>query len=266
VRGCQVPPRRSEARSSSGSSTSNYQTFAWAPDAATALDQLDAAYRSWVTGVSTLDTADLDRPIGPAEGPWADGPWSSLVPHINREAIHHLAEVALLREPLRRPGPGRRRPVSAYGMQGRLRAAPGRGRELAALVLEGAGGGIAGCLLYVVGCPADDPDTVVITEVWTDQAAHDASLPTSETAPPSPRPSRGSPAHPKASTSRCWVASASTSRTVTTFRTRHDPQASASSTAATSSADGMASIEAATLVADRRNESSTSNRSTALRN
>ncbi len=61
-------------------------------------------------------------------------------------------------------------------MQGRLRAAPGRGRELAALVLEGAGPGLAGCLLYVVGCLADDPDTVVVTEVWTDQAAHDASL------------------------------------------------------------------------------------------
>lgn len=40
----------------------------------------------------------LARPCGPAEGPYAEHPLSALVLHINREAIHHLAEIALLRD------------------------------------------------------------------------------------------------------------------------------------------------------------------------
>ena len=37
-------------------------------------------------------------PCGPAEGPYADLPLAALVLHINREAIHHGAEIALLRD------------------------------------------------------------------------------------------------------------------------------------------------------------------------
>ena len=40
----------------------------------------------------------LARPCGPAEGPWADASMAALVLHINREAIHHMAEVAVLRD------------------------------------------------------------------------------------------------------------------------------------------------------------------------
>ena len=40
----------------------------------------------------------LARPCGPAEGPYADYPMAALVLHINREVIHHGAEVALLRD------------------------------------------------------------------------------------------------------------------------------------------------------------------------
>ncbi len=76
----------------------DYQTFPWSPDSATALSQLDDAYGAWVAGVSPLDAESLNRAVGPAEGPWADWPLSALVLHINREAIHHLAEVALLRD------------------------------------------------------------------------------------------------------------------------------------------------------------------------
>ena len=36
--------------------------------------------------------------VGPAEGPFAEAPMAALVQHINREMIHHLAEVALLRD------------------------------------------------------------------------------------------------------------------------------------------------------------------------
>ena len=45
-----------------------------------------------------LDSEGLARPVGPAEGPWQASPMVDLVCHINREAIHHLAEVALLRD------------------------------------------------------------------------------------------------------------------------------------------------------------------------
>ena len=40
----------------------------------------------------------LGRPCGPAEGPFADAPLAALVQHINREVIHHGAEIALLRD------------------------------------------------------------------------------------------------------------------------------------------------------------------------
>jgi hypothetical protein len=67
-------------------------------DAATALTQLDEAYRRWIAGVGALSTADLDRPIGSAEGPWGHRPMIDLVLHINREVIHHGAEISLLRD------------------------------------------------------------------------------------------------------------------------------------------------------------------------
>ena len=39
----------------------------------------------------------LTRPCGPAEGPFAAEPMATLVLHINREMLHHGAEVPLLR-------------------------------------------------------------------------------------------------------------------------------------------------------------------------
>jgi len=48
--------------------------------------------------VRGLSDDDLNRPCGPAEGPYADEPMSVLVLHINREVIHHGAEIALLRD------------------------------------------------------------------------------------------------------------------------------------------------------------------------
>jgi hypothetical protein len=76
----------------------DYQTAQWSPDAASALKALDETYAGWVAGVAALDQAALARPVGPAEGPFAEHPYVELVLHINREAIHHLAEVTLLRD------------------------------------------------------------------------------------------------------------------------------------------------------------------------
>jgi DinB superfamily len=81
-----------------GGPQADYQTWNWATDANTALRQLDGAYGDWITGVRGLDEQTLDRPIGPAEGQWADKPMIDLVLHISREVIHHGAEIALLRD------------------------------------------------------------------------------------------------------------------------------------------------------------------------
>ena len=76
----------------------DYQSWSYATDADTALQQLDEAYRRWNDGVRRLSEADLARPVGTAEGDWAEHPMIELVLHINREVIHHGAEIALLRD------------------------------------------------------------------------------------------------------------------------------------------------------------------------
>ena len=81
-----------------GGPPADYATWSWATDADTALRQLDAAHSDWIAGVKGLDEEALNRPIGPAEGPWAEYPMLDLVLHINREVIHHGAEIALLRD------------------------------------------------------------------------------------------------------------------------------------------------------------------------
>jgi len=75
-----------------------YRTFDYPGTADAALARLDGLYRQWNSAVSALSDDALARPVGPAEGPFADSPMSALVLHINREMIHHLAEVALLRD------------------------------------------------------------------------------------------------------------------------------------------------------------------------
>jgi DinB family protein len=76
----------------------DYGSWPYATDAKTALTQLDDAYEKWIAGVRTLDDDELDRPCGPAEGPYADYPFTALILHINREMIHHGAEIACIRD------------------------------------------------------------------------------------------------------------------------------------------------------------------------
>jgi DinB superfamily len=76
----------------------DYQTHRFAGDADTALAQLDEAYGGWIAGVRGLGDEGLHRPCGPAEGPYAEAPMATLVRHINREVLHHGAEIALLRD------------------------------------------------------------------------------------------------------------------------------------------------------------------------
>lgn len=81
-----------------GGPPADYQTWPYATDATTALTQLDDAYRIWIDGVRSLSQDDLNKPVGPAEGPWAEYSMTELILHINREAIHHGAEIACIRD------------------------------------------------------------------------------------------------------------------------------------------------------------------------
>ena len=81
-----------------GGPPADYQAFEYAGTAEQALRQLDDGYAGWIEGVRGLAAGGLTQPCGPAEGPFADSPMAELVLHINREVIHHGAEIALLRD------------------------------------------------------------------------------------------------------------------------------------------------------------------------
>jgi hypothetical protein len=76
----------------------DYFDHDYAGTAKEALNQLDEHYAAWRAGVRSLDDAALAEPCGPAEGTYAVWPMAALVLHINRELLHHGAEVALLRD------------------------------------------------------------------------------------------------------------------------------------------------------------------------
>lgn len=86
------------AASHFGGPAVSYETYDYPGSADVALERLDAAYDLWLNGVQGLAPSALPRPIGPAEGPFAEYPMAGLILHINREALHHGAEIALLRD------------------------------------------------------------------------------------------------------------------------------------------------------------------------
>ena len=57
-------------------------------------------------------------------------------------------------------------------------AQPGKGSLLAGTLLTVAEGmrSAPGCELYVINLSTDEPDTVWVTEIWTDEAASDRAL------------------------------------------------------------------------------------------
>lgn len=81
-----------------GAPQTSYQDWPYAGTAEQALAQLDEQYAVWAEAVRALDADALDAPCGPAEGDWGHRPMTTLVLHINREVIHHGAEIALLRD------------------------------------------------------------------------------------------------------------------------------------------------------------------------
>ncbi|MGI5176769.1 DinB family protein [Dactylosporangium sp. CA-152071] len=87
---------RTSAHFGDGSLTMATAELPVTADAAVAA--LEGHYRDWRDAVSALDEAALERPIGESEGPWADRPMATLMLHVNREVMHHGAEIALLRD------------------------------------------------------------------------------------------------------------------------------------------------------------------------
>jgi quinol monooxygenase YgiN len=64
-----------------------------------------------------------------------------------------------------------------FSVYGRMTALPGRRDELIAVLLDSlrAGGDDSGLLTYSVNTALDDPDTIWLTQLWTDKDAHDAT-------------------------------------------------------------------------------------------
>lgn len=65
-----------------------------------------------------------------------------------------------------------------YGLIGKLVAQPGQRAALVAYLLEAARllRTAPGCRQWIVHEPLEEPDAVWVSEIWTDEAAHDASL------------------------------------------------------------------------------------------
>jgi hypothetical protein len=82
-----------------GERTLTLDRLRWPGTAASALAAIDDAYSEWTTGVGRLSHTDADRhsegPPGTLDGQF---PLWAVVRHVNREVIHHGAEVALLRD------------------------------------------------------------------------------------------------------------------------------------------------------------------------
>ncbi|CAM4071007.1 antibiotic biosynthesis monooxygenase [Listeria booriae] len=66
----------------------------------------------------------------------------------------------------------------AFGLITKFKAHPGNRKALVNILLEAATGldKYNACIQYVVSVNEEDPDTVIVSEVWTDEGHHAASL------------------------------------------------------------------------------------------
>jgi hypothetical protein len=65
---------------------------------------LERAYRRWRDGIAGLDEGGLAAPLGPKGGVYAGDPMAELIVHLNREIMHHGAEIGVLRDLYRATG------------------------------------------------------------------------------------------------------------------------------------------------------------------
>lgn len=82
-------------------SANQFGAKGYAPDTAgtaeNAVARMRSGYADWMGGLNALDDAELERPSEPTEFQ-PDWPLATLVQHMNRELIHHGAEISLLRD------------------------------------------------------------------------------------------------------------------------------------------------------------------------
>lgn len=82
-----------------GQGVLTFDRLNWPGTAASALDALDYAYATWRSGLEACDGDAWERRrVGPPGTADADYPFWAVVSHVNREVIHHGAEIALLRD------------------------------------------------------------------------------------------------------------------------------------------------------------------------
>jgi hypothetical protein len=81
-----------------GDGTYSYDTAVIPGTVSAAVALVTEKYTAWRDGVISLGNDGLSRPCGTAEGPYAEHPMATLVLHINREFLHHAAEIMLLRD------------------------------------------------------------------------------------------------------------------------------------------------------------------------
>jgi quinol monooxygenase YgiN len=62
-----------------------------------------------------------------------------------------------------------------YGLIGKITAVPGQRERLISILLDGTAA-VPGCLSYIIARDAADADAIWVTEVWDNQASHQASL------------------------------------------------------------------------------------------
>jgi hypothetical protein len=72
--------------------------------AAAGLAFLEQAYTRWRDAVAGLGEAGLEQPLGAKGADFAEFPMAELVLHLNRETMHHGAEICLLRDLYRARG------------------------------------------------------------------------------------------------------------------------------------------------------------------
>lgn len=64
-----------------------------------------------------------------------------------------------------------------FSVYGRMTTLPGKRDEVVDLIRQSvrAGGDASGLIAYSVNAPLDETDTIWVTELWTDKAAHDTT-------------------------------------------------------------------------------------------
>ncbi|HEY4464499.1 MAG TPA: antibiotic biosynthesis monooxygenase [Streptosporangiaceae bacterium] len=67
--------------------------------------------------------------------------------------------------------------ATMFGVYGRMTTQPGRRDEVVDLIREAAraGGDASGLIAYSINALLEEPETIWVTELWTDKAAHDTT-------------------------------------------------------------------------------------------